>query len=325
MIHSKIRREIAERYHRALPDEIRSYLKGRGIPSTIIERQLLGWNGKRITIPIFGRERDVLGFRYAKAPLDTPDAPAMRSDIGLDTELYGWETLARNPHRVVIAADELDRLVLEANGFPAVASTAGAGTFLEDWLPYFEPAKHVYICFTRDLHGAAAARKIQRLVPRARIVTLPPEVGESGTVTDFFVGLGHTKLDFEMLLAAAEESGSDKPSEAAANVAEIRPLHKSVRRRAERLKRAVPLHEIVAQYSDLEASGGRLVGHCPLHDDHGRSLTIDPATGTYSCSICGAGGDVVRFLMDKESMTVGQALEALERFQFTHELYGTSS
>ena len=83
MVHPKIRREIAERYHRALPDDSRAYLKGRGIPSTIIERQLLGWNGERITIPIFGREREVLGFRYAN-PHDTSDAPAMLSDIGLD-------------------------------------------------------------------------------------------------------------------------------------------------------------------------------------------------------------------------------------------------
>jgi len=35
-------------------------------------------------------------------------------------------------------------------------------------------------------------------------------------------------------------------------------------------------------------------------------------------------GDVVMFLMNKESMTFGQALEYLERFEFTHELYGTS-
>lgn len=325
MIHPKIRREIAERYHRALPDEIRAYLKGRGIPSTVIERELLGWNGKRITIPVFGREREVLGFRYAKAPLDTTDAPAMRSDIGLDAELYGWDTLARSPLRVVIAAGEFDRLVLEANGFPAVASTAGAGTFLEDWLPFFEPVKHVYICFTRDLQGAAAARKIQRLLPKARIATLPPEAGEGGTVSDFFVGLGHTKPDFEMLLAAAEGGVPDGPTERPAKIAEFRPLHKSVRKRAERLKRAVRLHEIVVQYADLEASGARLVGHCPLCENRAPSFTVDPATDTYSCSVCGARGDVVRFLMDKESMTVGQALEALERFQFTHELYGTAS
>lgn len=324
MIHPKIRREIAERYHRALPDEIRTYLKGRGIPSTIIERQLLGWNGERITIPVFGREREVLGFRYAKAPHDTTDAPALRSDIGLDAELYGWEALARTPHRVVIAADEFDRLVFEANGFPSVASTAGAGTFLEDWVPYFEPVKHVYICFTRDLHGAAAARKIQRLLPKVRIVTLPPEVGEIGTVTDFFAGLGHTKLDFEMLLAAAEGGAHDGSAQRPAQIAEFRPLHKSVRGRAERLKGAVRLHEVVAQYTGLEASDARLVGHCPLCDGRDRSFVVDPSTDTYACSVCGARGDVVRFLMDKEAMTVGQALEALEGFQYTHELYGTS-
>lgn len=323
MIHPKIRREIAERYHRALPDDIRAYLKSRGIPSTVIERQLLGWNGERITIPIFGREREVLGFRYAKSPKDMSDTPKMHSDIGLDVELYGWDTLTRNPHRVVIGANELDRLVLEAHGFPAVASTGGAGTFLETWLPYFEAVRHVYVAFDRDLRGSAAARKIQRLMPRARIVTLPPEVGENGTITDFFVALGCTKIDFEVLLAAAE--GSAVEIEAAPKVAEFRPLHKSVRRRAERAKHAVRLHDIVAQYADLQASGSSLIGHCPFHDDHDRSFSVYPATDTYSCSGCGAHGDVVQFLMDKESMTVGQALEALERFQFTHELYGISS
>src|SRR6185295_11745381 len=64
-------RACAERYYRFLPEEIRSYLKGRGIPATLIERHLLGWNGERITIPVFGENRKVLGFRYAKSPADT--------------------------------------------------------------------------------------------------------------------------------------------------------------------------------------------------------------------------------------------------------------
>jgi hypothetical protein len=249
----------------------------------------------------------------------------MRSDIGLDVELYGWETIARHPHRVVISANEFDRLVLEANGFPAVASTAGAGTCRAEWLPYLEPVRHVYVAFDRDLRGSAAARKIQRLIPRARIVTLPPEVGETGAVSDLFVTLGRTKIDFEVLLAAAEGSTSDTHNEATPKVAEFRPLHKSVRRRAERVKCAVRLHDIVTQYADVQASGSSLVGHCPFHDDHDRSFRTYPATDTYACSGCGAHGDVVQFLMDKESMTIGQALEALERFQFTHELYGASS
>lgn len=320
MIHPTIRREIAERYHRALPDEIRTWLKGRGIPATLIERYLLGWNGERITIPVFGPERDVLGFRYAKITGDEPGEVDTISEFGLDPELYGWDTLMRAPQRVVVCDGEFDRLILEANGFAAVTSTAGAETFPEEWLPFFEPVKHVYICFRRSLAGTVAAKKIRRLLPRASIVTLPPEVGTTGTVTDFFVGLGRTRIDFEVLLAAASDDRSDRPPQ----IGDFQSRHKSVRSRAERVKRAVRLHEVVANFTGLQAFGRRLMGHCPFHEDGERSFKVYPETDTYSCSGCGAEGDVLKFVMDKESMTLGQALEALEAFEVTHELYGAS-
>src|ERR1043165_8612614 len=121
-------RDIAERYHRFLPEEIRSYLKGRGVPATLIDRQLLGWEGKRITIPIVAPlPGEVLSFRYARPDALLSGAPVMESDVDAKPELYGWETLARQPHRAVICEGELERLALEARGFPAVTSTAGAG------------------------------------------------------------------------------------------------------------------------------------------------------------------------------------------------------
>jgi DNA primase len=318
-------RARAERYHRFLPEDIRQYLKGRGIPATFIERQLLGWNGKRITIPIFGRERnEVLGFRYAKTPTDQSESPKMLSDEGAKAELYGWETLVRKPHRIVICEGEFDRLVLEANGFLAVTSTAGAHCFLEEWVPYFEGIKHIYVCFDRDSAGIAAAKKVQAVLPHARIARLPADVGEKGDVTDFFVRLGRTKIDFEVLLAGAAASDATPPEEPP-KVREFRPYQKALRERANRVKKAVPLHAIVEQYATLQASGSHLVAHCPFHDEHTPSFTVYPSTGTYYCFGCGAHGDAVKFLMDKESMTFGQALEALERFEFTNELFGAAS
>lgn len=322
MIHPSIRREIALRYHRALPDQVRAYLKGRGIPATVIERHLLGWNGERITIPVFNEKRDVIAFRYAKVGGSPHDTPDVISELGLDTELYGRDTLARKPHRVVICGSEFDRLVLEANGFAAVASTGGPGAFLEEWLPHFEALRHVYVCFNRDLEGAAAARKIQCLMPGARIVTLPAEVGDKGTVTDFFAHLGRTRIDFEVLLAASVSAARD--ADQPPTITEFRPLEKSVRKRAERVRRAVRLHQIVSTFVELQASGGHLSGQCPFHDDASRSLVVYPETDIYRCNVCGSEGDVVRFMMDKKSMTFGQALDALERFRYTHELYGTS-
>ena len=317
------KREIAERYHRCLPDNVREYLKDcRGIPPTLIDRQLLGWNGERLTIPVFGHTAgEVLGFRFATLP-DDSNTPKITSDAAAKHELYGWETLARTPHRVVICEGELDRLVLEARGFPAVTCAAGTGRFSEEWAQFFAPIRHVFVCFNRTASSDNAAKGVQFVLPRARIAKLPAEVGENGTITDFFVGLGRTQLDFEVLLASAVTAVEDRPDQPPA-VREFRPMHRSLQRRAERVRKRVPLHEIVHEFTRLQAVGRRLAGHCPFHDDGSRSFTVYPETNTYACSVCGAVGDIVMFLMNKESMTFGQALEALERFEFTHELYAS--
>src|ERR1051326_1227936 len=106
-----------------MPDEVRQFLKGRGIAATVIERQLLGWDGKRITIPIFGENtREVFGFCYANLPNDPWDDPEVLAEDGSSPLLYGREALARKPHRVAICEGEFDRLLLESRGFPAVTS-----------------------------------------------------------------------------------------------------------------------------------------------------------------------------------------------------------
>lgn len=309
----------AERYHRFLPEDIRSYLKGRGIPSTVIEQKLLGWDGKRITIPIFGaKTSEVLGFRYATPPEDKNANPVIASDEG-KPELYGWETLAKNPRRVVICDNEFDRLVLEAMGIPAVSSAGGANCFLAEWAPHFEIARHIYICFSREWADAAA--KVQSILPSARTATLPAEAKD---IADFFVRLGRTKVDFEIVLATAAATEDDENDELPLPIREFRPGDRALWRRAERARKAVRLHEIVSQYTRLQAEGGRLVAHCPFHDATTPSFTVYPKTDTYYCFGCGANGDAIKFLTDKESMTFRQALEALERFEFTGEIYGAA-
>ena len=48
--------DLARKFHADLPERIRQYLKGRGMPDDSIDLNLIGWNGWRITIPIFNRE-----------------------------------------------------------------------------------------------------------------------------------------------------------------------------------------------------------------------------------------------------------------------------
>lgn len=321
------KRDAAKRYHRFLPDEMRQYLNGRGISDGIIDRHLLGWNGRRITIPVFDRDGEVLAYRFAKSPNDPTDGPKMLSEVGSVVELYGWDTLARHPHTVVICEGEFDRLVLESRGIPAVTSTGGAGIFRAEWVPYFSGISRVFICFDRDEAGQAGAANVKRLLRAAAIVKLPADVGENGDITDYFVRLGKSRVDFDLLLASA---ASEDPTEATDVHGEPpkfrvdRPRHKAVARRAERLKRAIPIDRVVSLYTALRPSGAKLVGRCPFHEETTASFTVYPDTGTYYCFGCRAHGDLVAFLRNKESMTYGQALEALESFLYTDELFPTS-
>jgi DNA primase len=321
-------RDRAVRYHRFLPVEIRQYLNRRGISDEVIDRQLLGWNGRRITIPIFGRDGEVLAFRFAKSPNDRSNSPKMLSELGSSVELYGWETLARRPHRVVICEGELDRLVLESRGFPSATSTGGAGSFLPEWAPHFAEVRRVYVCLDRDEAGEKGAERIKRILPEAIVVRLPEEVGEGGDISDYFVRLAKGRVDFEVLLASAvgEEEKRAKGTRAERSRPDggIRPKTKAVARRAERLKRSIRLEHLVSLYTELIPAGANLVGRCPFHREQTPSFKVYPKSGTYFCFGCRAHGDVIAFLMQKESMTYGQALESLESFLYTDELFPTS-
>lgn len=308
----------AEQYHKALPEEIRRYLQGRGIADTIIDRQLLGWDGKRISIPIFGREGEILTFRFAKLPADkSQDPKAVISEVGSCPELYGWDALAREPHTVVICEGEFARLVLESRAYAAVASTAGAAAFLPDWAPRFANVARVYIAFDRDQAGEAAARNVKSLLPRAKIVRMPAEVRDTHGVTNFFVRLGRTRVDFDLLLAAAAVNADDDDDPAFPHAKRLSPV---VSHRADSLKRAVPLADIARRYTALRPAGAKLVGRCPFCENRSPSFSVDPRTNKYDCSACGAQGDVVTFVMQQQSMTFGQALEALEHYRYTNEL-----
>src|SRR6266849_6923589 len=154
---------LAAKYHRALPDRIREYLHTRGMPDEVIDRRVLGWNGVRITIPVFDKKGICAFFRLAKDPDDQSDAPKMLSLRGSQVDLYGWETLRLEPQRVVICEGEFDRLVLEAKGFPAVTSTGGAATFRAEWAHAFNNIPEVYVCFDRDPVGYEGMMGVSRI------------------------------------------------------------------------------------------------------------------------------------------------------------------
>lgn len=302
-------RERAEFYHRELPAAIHRYLNDRGILDVLIDRYKLGWNGKAITIPIENRKGDVVFLKLAEGPFEPSQPPSIESSAGGPLELFGWKSLLRQPNRIVIAANEFDCMVLEAQGFLAVCSTGGEDSFACEWTKHFEEIDHIYVCFGRDLSSDRAAERIALIMPRATLVNLPEEVGPGGSVSDFFVRLGQNQDEFEKLLAAADLRDSFDVAEFAAP-----PAH--LAKHAEELKKAVPIAKVIGEYTPLAISRKHLLGWCPWHESTKRTLKVDTRKNSFRCSECGEAGDAIQFLRLQGSLTFAQAIEELEKIRY---------
>jgi DNA primase len=79
----------------------------------------------------------------------------------------------------------------------------------------------------------------------------------------------------------------------------------------ERVKEGADIVEVVSAYTDLRRSGTRFSGLCPFHDERTPSFSVDPAGKLYHCFGCGVGGDVIKFVEEKEGLSFPDAVEAL--------------
>ena len=310
---------LATEYNKDLPERIRRYLNQRGIPDALIDRHLLGWNGWRITIPISNRDGEMVSFRLAKDPEERTDSPKILSTPGSHAELYGWEQILKNPPEIVICEGEFDRLVLEAKGFPAVTSTGGAGGFRTEWAAAFTPISGVYVCFDRDESGRNGALRVGRMIPQAKLVELPEEVGEGGDVTDFFVRLGRTPEDFRRLMDQAQPA--PPPPEPVTVRYRAMPYDRpfDFTGRIERIKRELAIVEVVGQYIRLRPCGSHLVGRCPFHEDRHPSFAVYRGTGTFHCFGCGKHGDVITFVREIERLNFTDTLDVLDGLRSAYE------
>ena len=81
----------------------------------------------------------------------------------------------------------------------------------------------------------------------------------------------------------------------------------------EELKLRNNIEEVVGRVVTLKRAGSNLVGNCPFHSERTPSFTVFPATSSYYCFGCGAGGDVVTFVMQTENIEYREAIELLAK------------
>ncbi|WP_427877258.1 DNA primase [Gardnerella sp. 2492-Sm] len=80
----------------------------------------------------------------------------------------------------------------------------------------------------------------------------------------------------------------------------------------ERVRAAADLYDIVSASVTLKPSGtGTFVGLCPFHDEKTPSFSVRPSLGVWHCFGCGVGGDVFKYVEQKENIDFREAVEFL--------------
>lgn len=77
------------------------------------------------------------------------------------------------------------------------------------------------------------------------------------------------------------------------------------------LKLKTDINDVVSTYVTLKKRGNTYVGLCPFHNEKTPSFTVYPATQSFYCFGCGAGGDAVTFVKKIENLDYIDAVKLL--------------
>ena len=69
--------------------------------------------------------------------------------------------------------------------------------------------------------------------------------------------------------------------------------------------------DVISQYVTLKKKGANYFGLCPFHNEKSPSFSVSPGKQMYYCFGCGAGGNVITFIMEYENYSFGEALKYL--------------
>ncbi|RHP45268.1 DNA primase [Clostridium sp. AF32-12BH] len=69
--------------------------------------------------------------------------------------------------------------------------------------------------------------------------------------------------------------------------------------------------DVISGYVKLQKKGSNYFGLCPFHNEKSPSFSVSPQKQMYYCFGCGAGGNVITFVMEYENYSFPEALKVL--------------
>lgn len=206
---------LVQEYHRrlmSLTGPIRNMLRERrGLTDETLRRFQLGWDGERITIPIYDEYNTLVNFRRYKWNSNEDQWKVLNyvdeynNSYG-EVRIFGIDRVIDSSDYVVWSEGEMDRICCEQHGFPTACPTSGAGTWKAEWTKLFRGKKRVYLVQDNDEAGRNATKKLCEKLYRVvdvYIVNWPENFPVKGDITDFFTKCGQTSEDFQRLLDTA--------------------------------------------------------------------------------------------------------------------------
>ena len=185
---------MAEVWHLRLicePEPL-AYLAGRGVSKRELQNNWIGWDGERLTFPMFDAARELVAF---KTRLPKPGAQ-MRSWPGNGRPWPLYPAVDRRRGWALLVAGEFDALVACSAGLPASSVTLGAGYKGDRWDEWTTElgGLRVVVCFDNNEQDQARERaaalreagiRARRLDLRDLGLTTP-----KGDVSDYLAGGG---------------------------------------------------------------------------------------------------------------------------------------
>lgn len=207
---------LVSQYHNALMNltgPIRQMLRERrGLNDDTLRRFQLGWDGERITIPIYDEYNTLVNFRRYKWNSDNDQWKVLNYTDELnntygEVRIFGIDRLIDDSVDYLVWSEgEMDEIISEQHGFPTACATSGAGTWKPAWGKLFRNKKRVYLCNDNDEAGRRANKKLCEKLYRivdVYIVNWPEDFPVKGDITDFYVKCKQTAEDFQKLLDTA--------------------------------------------------------------------------------------------------------------------------
>lgn len=211
-IHPDLQPAAIEASHKRLMNStvvLDRLLEERGLNREVVERFKIGWDGDRYRIPVKDASGNYVNVRRYKLKAPAKQKMYNLKGCGSGSMLFPMEALESDT--IVLCEGEMDALLLNQYGIPAVTGTHGAATFKPELARLFS-GKQVYICYDNDEAGRVGARKAAKLIgsftEHVFVVALPLPA-DGADVTDFLYLESHSADDFRALM---ENSQAAKPA-----------------------------------------------------------------------------------------------------------------